>query len=226
MARGARRDMYPALDHVFVMCDADAPEASALAKIGLVEGSRNVHPGQGTACRRFLFPQQYLELLWVRHAIESQNDATRPTRLWDRWSARRTGACPFGLVFRRGTETDLTLPFPTWSYRPGYLPEGLAIEIAVETPIEELEFFFLPPVGRRAEAVRPAQPALPGATITHLRLGTPTGAPVSSAAHWAGSLGLVSFERSDEYVLTVTFDQGSRGNTADARPTLPLVLRW
>ena len=139
--------MYPALDHIFVMCAVDAPEASALAKIGLVEGSRNVHPGQGTACRRFHFPQQYLELLWVRHAIESQNDATRPTRLWDRWSARRTGACPFGLVFRRGTETDLTLPFPTWSYRPGYLPEGLAIEIAVETPIEELEFFFLPPVG-------------------------------------------------------------------------------
>jgi hypothetical protein len=38
------------LDHVFVMCDADAPDATALASVGLIEGAPNVHPGQGTAC--------------------------------------------------------------------------------------------------------------------------------------------------------------------------------
>lgn len=224
-AAKAHHPMHHDLDHVFIMCDADAPEASALAKIGLVEGPSNVHPGQGTACRRFFFPQQYLELLWVRDPTEARNDVTRPTRLWDRWSARCTQGCPFGLVFRRRTEADLT-PFPRRSYRPSYLPRGVAIEIPVDTPIVEPEFFFLPSLARRAKRVQSAQPALPGTTITHLRLGTPAGAPVSSAAHWAESIGLISFERTDDYVLTVTFDRASSGKTEDARPALPLVLRW
>jgi hypothetical protein len=40
------------LDHVFVCCDVGDPEAEGLRQIGLVEGTRNVHPGQGTENRR------------------------------------------------------------------------------------------------------------------------------------------------------------------------------
>jgi Glyoxalase-like domain len=136
--------MSTELDHIFIMCEVEAPEAAALTRIGLVEGPANVHPGQGTACRRFSFPRQYFELLWVRDRAEAQSETTAPTRLWARWSARRHGACPFGLVFRPGADAVARPPFPTWSYTPSYLPGGLAIKIAVDTPIAEPEFLFLP----------------------------------------------------------------------------------
>ena len=160
------------LDHIFIMCDVGAPEAAGLTTIGLVEGPSNVHPGQGTACRRFAFPRQYLELLWVADATETQNERTRPTRLWERWSLRRRGACPFGLVFTPlGGAT--TTPFPTWSYRPQYFPADASLEMAVDTPISEPEFFILPRGPRWTD--RPQQRAVPAVAITHLHLGTPSG---------------------------------------------------
>jgi hypothetical protein len=213
------------LDHVFLMCDAGAPEGAALTGLGLVEGPANRHPGQGTACRRFFFPDHYLELLWVADPDEAQNPATRATRLWDRWSARRQGGCPFGLVFSAGGDERSATPFPAWSYRPTYLPEGLAIEIAMDTPPAEPEFFVLPFRTARNDDRRPPQAAMPGTSITHLLVGTPAGLATSPAARWAVTAGLLTFEPADDYLLTVTFDAGNR-HVADARPWLPLVLRW
>jgi Glyoxalase-like domain len=218
--------MSTELDHIFIMCEVEAPEVAALTRIGLVEGPANVHPGQGTACRRFSFPRQYFELLWVRDRAEAQSETTAPTRLWARWSARRRGACPFGLVFRPGAEAVARPPFPTWSYTPSYLSGGLAIEIAVDTPIAEPEFLFLPFLRSGADALRGPRHAIPVTEITHVRVGTPSGALVSSAARWARSTGLLSCEQSNEFVLTVTFDRSAGGHTADLRPDLPLVLRW
>jgi hypothetical protein len=43
------------LDHLFVCTSQGAPEAKYLAWFGLIEGPANVHPGQGTANRRFEF---------------------------------------------------------------------------------------------------------------------------------------------------------------------------
>ena len=40
-------------DHLFICVDSPAKEADALIEFGLTEGSANVHPGQGTANRRF-----------------------------------------------------------------------------------------------------------------------------------------------------------------------------
>jgi hypothetical protein len=213
------------LDHVFIMCDVGAPEAAALSRIGLVEGPPNVHPGQGTACRRFFFPMQYLELLWVADQTEALNDVSRPTRLWDRWAARRQGGCPFGLVFTPDAAGPLQPPFPTSPYRPAYLPHGLTIEIAVDTPLTELEFFVLPFRTARNDDRRPPQAAMPGTSITHLLVGAPAGLATSPAARWAVAAGLLTFEPSDDCLLTVTFDAGNR-HVADARPWLPLVLRW
>lgn len=59
------------LDHVFICTSLDAPAAEQLAAFGLTEGEPNVHPGQGTACRRFFFRNVYLELLWVHDPDEA-----------------------------------------------------------------------------------------------------------------------------------------------------------
>lgn len=62
------------LDRVFVRTARDAPEAERLRALGLVEGTPNVHRGQGTANRRFFFANAMLELLWVHDEIEAASD--------------------------------------------------------------------------------------------------------------------------------------------------------
>src|SRR5262245_10881578 len=87
-------------DHLFVLSSFGAPEADRLLAFGLNEGTPNTHPGQGTACRRFFFANFYVELLWVCEPAEAKAEAIRPTGLWERWSGRKSGACPFGFGFR------------------------------------------------------------------------------------------------------------------------------
>lgn len=210
------------------MCGADAPEAVALSRLGLKEGSGNTHLGQGTACRRFFFQNQYLELLWVRDPNEGQDESIKRTRLWDRWAARQQGACPFGLVLRPAADNgSCQPPFPTWAYAPRYLPKGLSIEIAVDTPLTEPEFMFLGfQRGRARAGQETVTHAIPLREITHLRIGTPAAIPHSRAGQWAQSSGLVSFEPSRDYVLRVAFDRAASEKEADLRPELPLVLEW
>ncbi len=216
------------LDHSFIMCGANAPEAFALSALRLKEGSSNTHPGQGTACRRYFFRNEYLELLWVCDPAEARSDLTRRTRLWERWSARQEGACPFGLVLRpAGNDVAARPPFATRSYTPAYLPNGFAIETALETPLTEPEFFFLGfRRGRARVGEEPVQHAIALEEITDVRIGTPAAGPRSEAGRWAEASGLLSFEAADDYVLHLTFDGATKRRHADLRPGLPLVLRW
>ena len=97
---------------------------------GFIEGSGNMHPGQGTANRRFFFDNFMLEFIWISDITEATTGDARRTQLWERCSHREPTSNPFGILFRRRSEDDTPLPFRTWSYRPNYLPRGLAIEMA------------------------------------------------------------------------------------------------
>ena len=48
------------------------------------------------ARRRFIEPI----VLFVTDPAEAGSELTGPTRLWERWSQRRTGASPFGVILR------------------------------------------------------------------------------------------------------------------------------
>ena len=213
------------LDHVFIMSSVEAPEAARLRHLGLEEGSPNTHPGQGTACRRFVFRNAYLELLWVCDPEEAQAERVRRARLWDRWVNRHDGACPFGIVLRPDRDSEIrNPPFDAWAYRPPYLPAPLAIHIAVDTPVSEPEFFYLGFQRDRARRAEPAH-AIPAADITSVSLGSPV--PVRSAAarslrhaHW------FSVKPAEHYVMSLSLSAGVTGASADLRPELPLVLRW
>ena len=216
------------LDHAFILCAAGAPEAAALSRLGLKEGSTNTHPGQGTASRRFFFRNAYVELLWVRDEREVRSESVQRTRLWERWSRRGQGACPFGIALRpAGDARAEQPPFPTWAYAPTYLPAGLAIEVAVDTPLNEPEFFYLGfQRGRARGAQEPIAHAVAAVEITGLSIGTPVPGPYSMAARLAEAGGVLSFNASSEYVLGLTFDGAIAGKTADLRPDLPLVMHW
>src|SRR5262245_21126886 len=198
--------MNAELDHVFIMCAANAPEAVVLTELGFKEGSPNTHPGQGTACRRFFFRNSYLELLWVHSPEEAQLEPVRETGLWDRWSGRQQGACPFGVILRGASDAaEARPPFQTWSYRPTYLPPGFSIEVATGVPLTEPALFWL---GFQRSPARSGQPTAHrlGQTITGARVGGPLEGPRSNAARTTEELGIVAFDASGEYVLDLTLD--------------------
>lgn len=217
------------IDHVFICCAEGAPEAAALAALGLREGPPNTHPGQGTACRRFFFRNAYLELLWVSDPNEARDESVRDLRLWDRWSARDADACPFGIILRPDAADDSPArpPFDASPHRPAYLPDGLSIDIGRGTPLSEPALFFLG-FARPPDASREAlcDHALPLRELKMVDVGRPGDTPASDALTSLIAQGLLSLSSADRHTLTLTFDEGRLGRTADLRPHLPLRLRW
>jgi len=131
------------LHHVYVCTSIGAPEAHGLLAAGLIEGTPNTHPGQGTANRRFFFESGFLELLWVHDEREARSGPAASTRLWDRWAERGAAANPFGICFSSPDGAGSDLPFPSWVYRPDYLPEGRCLHFADHLPLSEPEIFVL-----------------------------------------------------------------------------------
>ena len=130
------------LDHLFVCAAPGAPEAEKLIQFGLREAPPNQHPGQGTACRRFAFANAIIELIWVNDTNEAQNESTKRTLLWDRWSRRDNSASPFGFCFRPINAPAAEPPFPAWEYRPTYLQDPPCFHIG-EAGIEEPMWVYL-----------------------------------------------------------------------------------
>jgi hypothetical protein len=212
------------LDHVFICCSRGAPEGDALVRLGFNEGSANTHPGQGTANRRFFFRNAFLELLWVSEPTAARNEQTRRTKLWERWSGRASGACPFGLVFRPRDANTAAAPFATWAYRPNYLPAGLAIEFAEDVPLEEPELVYLPFLHHAGPpAHEPTDHALPMRELCGVTVGLPSGA-WSKPSRAALAAGLVSYRLAAEHMLELAF-LTAQETVVDLRPTLPLLLR-
>ena len=211
------------LDHVIIFCNVGAPEAGALTDQGLHEGPGNSHPGQGTANRRFFFPNAYLELLWIENSVEAQRPEVRDIRLYERWRQRAGGACPFGLVFRPGPKGPAESP-RSWTYAPQYFPPGFSIEVARDIPANEPLLFYLP----FAKAALVENVELDAATV---QIGPITGATVhlpqthalSPALNSLVASGAVTVEPSREYLLDL-FHAGGPLEILDLRPQLALRL--
>lgn len=217
-----------AIDHIFICCAVGAPEAETLVRAGLSEGSGNTHPGQGTACRRFFFHNAYLELLWVSDLQEASSQLTRPTRLLERWHGRQGAASPFGIAIRPADAQGAAgPPFATWSYAPGYLPPGLAVEMATNAPLGEPEMFYIRFGGRpdQARVRQPLEHAFAVSELTRVTITAPPAGTPSPASAALARAGLVSFVPGDLPLLELGFDGELRGDRLDLRPTLPLLLR-
>src|SRR5262249_6461085 len=128
------------------------PEAEHLVRSGLCEGPPNVHPGQGTANRRFFFANSMLELLWVENSAEAQNEVTAPTQLWERWTNRGAGACPFRGSTPPVRSDSIALPFPAQKYQPIWLPPELRIYVSPASVTEPMWLYM--PFLRRTDHER------------------------------------------------------------------------
>jgi hypothetical protein len=218
------------LDHIFVLASPGLDEARTFVEFGLSEGTPNTHPGQGTACRRFFFCNAYLELLWVTDPAEAQSATIRPTHLWERWIARGA-ACPFGLCFRPSAQENCSIPFPTWEYRPPYLPESWSFHAGTNAGVlNEPVLFYLPfsrrPDSRSAPTKQVVEHAAGLRELTRVELISPNADSLSPAFEALLSTGVVRRRVGARQIIELGFDGESKGRVKDFLPRLPIVFRW
>ena len=217
------------LDHLFVCCEAGAPEAEYLRNFGLTEGPANVHPGQGTANRRFFFHNAMLELLWVDDPVAAQHTRTGPTHLWERWQGRRGAASPFGVCLRPQDAAPAALPFPAWTYEPVYLPAPRVIHMGANSAVIAEPLLFYLAFGQRPDTGGARYPMThaPGfQEITAVRLQGPQQAAWSPALQATVQSGVMTWSAGLQHHMEIGFDGETRGKVVDFRPALPLSLHW
>ena len=217
------------LDHVFICTSENAPEAEHLVQFGLTEGTPNIHPGGGTANRRFFFWNAMLELIWVHDVTEAGSETIRPTHLLERWRGRSSGASPFGICVRPDQPFRPGLPFPAWAFHPPYLREPQVMYVADNAAVIEEPMLFYLAFAQRPAAAQVTQPLdhpIGFQEVTALKVVSPSRGPVSKAAAALERLDIATFVRGDAHGIEIEFDGGVQGDTRDFRPHLPLVFRW
>jgi Glyoxalase-like domain len=218
-------------DHLFIFTDVGACEADRLVSLGLVEGTSNTHPGQGTANRRFFFHNAMLELLWVHDPEEAKSKLIRPTRLWERWENRNDGICPIGICLRPALVSDKTVAFSSWAYRPPYLPETLSIAVGTNSDVLAEPMLFQTPFGKRpdqypTEKAQPLKHHVGLREITRVELVSPTADNPSPEFQAVIDTNQVRVRLGAEYYVELGFDGEVQGHQVDFRPELPLIISW
>jgi hypothetical protein len=217
------------LDHLFIFTDVGAPVADRLVELGFVEGSSNIHPGQGTSNRRCFFQNGMLELLWVHDSAEAQSELIQPTRLYDRW-AQRDRVCPIGLILR-SNHPDGAVAFSSWPYKPPYLPEHMSFAIATNSDLLTEPLLFQSPFGQRPDQF-PAEKAQPLAhpigcrEITRVTIVSPVTNQPSPEFQTLLDAQIIELQHGDAYCIELGFDGESQSQQVDFRPELPLIMSW
>ncbi|GAB2516664.1 VOC family protein [Spirosoma aerophilum] len=224
------------LDHLFIFTHGAQQAAGALQSFGLTEGTPNVHPGQGTACRRFFFQNAYLELAWVIRKDEIKNPVIKRTNLWERSQSEQTHYCPVGFCFRTQQQAGqpIRLIFEDgWRYHSVYLPPGQYAHIAsnedfpAEPMLFEMPFFGLAPKDYPVEKQQPLTHAKGFRKLTKVTLTLPPSTnALSSAMKKVLAESLIHCSPGKDYLVTLQFDDGKYGQQQRFMPLLPLVVTW
>jgi len=214
------------LDHIFICVSKGAEEARSLIEFGLIEGSPNVHPGQGTANRRFFFHNVFLELLYLEDAEQARSDVTRNTGLYERCSFIND-ASAFGFCFKPGKSLNQQPIFNSWQYKPEFFPAPKCVEVATAAFSEPMWFFigFLGPANPDKQK-EPIHHGIPLQYLTHTRVSQPLTASPSDAWEKVDQLPQFSVFNRDEAVLELEFDHNRSAKSHDFRPELPLIIKW
>lgn len=210
------------LDHFFILVEPEAKVAESLVSLGMREGSRNKHQGQGTSNRRFYFSNGMLELLWVHDEEEANNGPGRnlnfPQRVID------PVASPFGIILHRKDNSSLEMPFKGWKYQPEYFDPPWAFHIgANSTNLLEPLCIYVPFIEPNSTA-RNVEDGL-FKSITKVQIYTPS-TPLSDVLEVANTADRLSIDYSNEHLMEVTFNDRQGGSSRDLRPDVPLIIHW
>lgn len=203
------------LDHVFVLTAPKAAVADRLIEFGLIEGSPNTHPGQGTANRRFFFQNFMLEFLFVIDVDEATNGPGAGMRLAERIA--QTSASPFGFVLR-GRSSE----FPGWTYCPKYFPRGTGFHVGSNSAdLTEPLCILLPDrmLGKGSYSRGEVQ----ANRLTALQLCVPGDEPSQPLSALA-ACPEVELRTSAPHHLHLVLDEGATGRRLELSPEAPLTI--
>lgn len=209
------------LDHFFILTDPGAPQAELLSEIGLIEGTSNDHPGQGTANRRFFFSDTMLELAYIRDANEAANGPGSRLRFAER--AADANASLFGLIVKE-TARSAKVPFPGWPYYPDYYGADQYFHIGENSDLLEEPLCICAPFDAPLPANQPA-PADAFSRVTKVHISVQVTQP-SSVLEAIAQCERISLQLDGPHLMEVVFNEEQQGQYRDLRPGLPLVLRW
>ena len=226
-------------DHVWIVVGRDAPERAALEHAGLkFSPNVNRHDGQGTASITAEFLNTYIELLWPDPTVPVSPGAERGVEKFkNRMNWRTSGWCPIGIGLHR-VGPNTTLPFPTWSIPPDWMPPGTAIEIL--TPRDDTKspsFFIEPPVlAVKEEANRNIADNDPKSAsfqhpigvkrVTEIRIVKPKAYQPIAAFTYLEKASIFKATEGKKWAIEITFDGGRKAQTKDLQPDLPLIIRY
>lgn len=211
--------MSIALDHFFVLTAADAPVANQLSAIGLVEGSRNSHPGQGTANRRFFLADTTLEFLYLRDENEARSGPGRRLGIAQRMQHRN--ASRFGLIVKQQAAHE-NAPFPGWKYCPQYFDDDQCFHVGENSALLAEPLCICMPANLPRPEVS-AQTENPGWKLTELRISVPVDKPSPVLAAVADCSG-ISLRLDAPHHLEIIFNANEAGAVLALSPQL--TLRW
>lgn len=210
------------LHHFFILVKPGAEVAELLSSIGMREGARNKHEGQGTSNRRFNFSNGTLELLWVHDEEEALSGPGRDMFLAER--ANDKTASPFGIIFNRKDNKSVEMPFEGWKYEPVYFQPPWAFHIGANSSnlIEPL-CVYMPFVEPGMSSGSDENTDI--VSISKVEVYTPA-KPMSNVLGIVNSADRLSIEHGVEHLMEVTFDDNRAGLSKDFRPDIPLIVHW
>jgi len=210
------------LDHLFIITPPQAPEATQLKAIGWIEGPASTHPGQGTANRRFFFPNFTLELLFISNEYEATHGAGKGLRFVERFKSCETSL--FGIVTRI-PNTNTTPSFPSWKYFPDYFQGNLCFYVGNNSDqlTEPLCICMPPALPKRAP--NPKDVNNRERTLTRLELHVPAKEPSEVLQTFSKIEGVsILYDQPNHVVLE--FNHQRKDYSIDLSPGLPLEIRF
>ena len=231
-------------DHVWIVVTRDAPERVALERTGFkISPNINRNDGQGTASVSAEFFNAYIELMWPDPTVSVAQGAERGVEKFkNRMNWRTSGWCPIGIALHRTGQAS-TLPFPTWSIAPDWMPKGTAIEILTARDDTKSPSFFIEPpaLAVKEEANRNigendpnnASPAsdrfkhpIGVERVTAVQIIRPKEYQPVAAFTYLEKAGIFKVSEGTAWAVEITFDSGRKGQTKDLRPDLPLLIHY
>jgi hypothetical protein len=213
------------IDHFYFCVSKPEEAAKALLDLGFVEGAPNIHPGQGTANRRFFFQNMMMELLYVINEDELHSERTRVLGLDKQF--HNAGRSSIGILLRPSEDEEGLCPFKSAMYQPEYLPESLYMNIAVGLNEGEPNFIYLSFAGKPDNREN-ASHILDG---THVSVVSNVKLKTKSKDYSDSLLSIINasdleMEAGGEELLEIELDGSINGKEKDFQPILPLRIKW
>jgi hypothetical protein len=226
-------------DHVWIVVTRGAPERAALERTGLkISPGVNRNDGQGTASVSAEFLNAYIELMWPDPTVSVAPGAERGVEKFkNRMNWRTSGWCPIGIALHRNG-SGATLPFPTWSIAPDWMPKGTAIEILTARDDAKSPSFFIEPsvLAVKEEANRNLTESDPKRAsfrhpigverVTAIQIIRPKEYQPVAAFTYLENAGILKSIEGKEWAVELTFDAGRKSQSKDLRPDLPLLIHY